>query len=573
MVAVSSRSAPTATDARRIGRVPATRWWLITGAVAALIPMVRMARSVVSGSPVQYADYWLMLPEVLDHGGGLRWRGLFTFSNDHAVVIPKLLYWLNVQVAGGSNITLGLYVVGVAGAQVVLVWTVLRRSPFGDAARAGLIVVASALVFNRLGAWNFLKAMSGTAWLTANAFAVAAIVLRVRGRIWMACLVGGLASISYGTGLAVWPAIVVAGLATDRSTMNRRITTAVGAIVVVGYLALRTTSDDRSPTIAGPVRLVRFTAQVLGGSLVRFDSPDAEWLGFALVAVGAWATFAVVRAGRQREAAPWLGFAVFGVAASATVAAGRADFIIGLGSNRHASLGSIAILGVAGLVALAVRFVAGGVDRATERSAGAAIADACALAALVGAITFSSGSELDRIESERVHQDRFAINVLLGIAGGTREQMGRLDAVPDGIEELLESSGHVPFAGGHRFDCGRIGERLDVDDLARTVPDAVQVRLEPRTRRIERALLSSGWLEDPDGRVECILALDPAGNVVGAGTIGPADDGYGPDGGLDAGRPDGWSDGFVIVRPAGTNVESTVLVLDDGQVVVVPQPD
>ena len=390
---------------------------------------------------------------------------------------------------------------------------------------------------------------------------LAAIALRARDRTWAACLVGVLASVSYGTGLAVWPALLVMGLAHDRSTKRARHGCLPAAVVgsVTSPCGRRATNGRRrSPGRCDSC----VTAQVLGGVTVRFDAPDAEWtrvrrhrrrrLGVSSPSCVPWAT---------REAAPWLGFMVFGVGGSATVAVGRADFILGLGSNRHASLGDDAIVGTVGLVAIGVRSALGAA-RGGPASGGRRWPRRRAVIGVVVAVTVSSPFDLERIEC-RGPAGRVRVNGVISasLAAPVTSWAGSR-TVPDGIERLLESSGHVPFEGGSRFDCGHAGDRLDFDELDRSLPDGVRVMLIPGSRQVERAFQTSGWIDDPGGQIGCILVLDAAGDVVGAGTIGPVGEGYGPGRGLSRIRPDDYGSGFVMVRPVGTFDAAIVLVLD-----------
>ena len=67
---MSMRSSATDSPERRWTARP-LRWWVI-GGTAAPHCLADSGWPGRSASDVQYADYWLMLPEVLAPGGGLR---------------------------------------------------------------------------------------------------------------------------------------------------------------------------------------------------------------------------------------------------------------------------------------------------------------------------------------------------------------------------------------------------------------------------------------------------------------------------------------------------------------------
>ena len=86
------------------------------------------------------------------------------------MVVPQSIYWLNLQLFSGSNIALGLVVVALVVGHLVVVALLLRHSALRPVERMAIFVVASALLFDLTGTWNFSKAMSGTAWRSGSAF-------------------------------------------------------------------------------------------------------------------------------------------------------------------------------------------------------------------------------------------------------------------------------------------------------------------------------------------------------------------------------------------------------------------
>ena len=161
-----------------VARFPFAKW----SQLLALLPPLLMFRMVRKSSDLQWFDYWTILPRIVNPDGSLAIRGLLTFTEGHILAGPQRhLFWLNVRFFDGVNRTLGYYVIAVVLAQVLVLRAALPRAlDIGQWWYSGLVIGISILLFAPQGVWNFTRAMSGTAWLTANLFSVAAIVLAAR---------------------------------------------------------------------------------------------------------------------------------------------------------------------------------------------------------------------------------------------------------------------------------------------------------------------------------------------------------------------------------------------------------
>ena len=122
-----------------------------------------------------------------------------------------MVYYLDAKLLNGTNHELGFFSLLMALASMVIVWLLLPRS-WNPLIRGLILVAASAAMFCPSGAWNFVRGMSGTAWLTANVFALLGILLANRGRTVLAVLVAALALLTYGTGFGVPVALIVVAL-------------------------------------------------------------------------------------------------------------------------------------------------------------------------------------------------------------------------------------------------------------------------------------------------------------------------------------------------------------------------
>lgn len=162
----------------------------------ALLPVIATVMDVSKALRLQLLDYLHVLLRITNTDGFLNIPGLRFLQNEHPLVLPSLVYWLDARLFDGDNRVLGYFAVVVAALTVVLLRAALPAH-LPHVVRACLVVGTSALVFSLHGLHNFTLGMSGTAWLTANLIVVAALLLAVRDRWWFAWAAGVLACLSY----------------------------------------------------------------------------------------------------------------------------------------------------------------------------------------------------------------------------------------------------------------------------------------------------------------------------------------------------------------------------------------
>ncbi len=530
---------------------PTPRWaWVVAGLLAA-VPIARMGALVRSAHPLPYNDYWPMLDSVLTDAGGFDVGGLFELRNEHPVVVAKLLYWLNLQVTGGSNVALGMVVMGIAAGQLAVLAALARDLGRRWALLPPLLVTTAAyLLFARQGAWHFVKSMSGCAWLTSNLFALLAIWAQVRARPVLAIAFGLLATISYGTGLAVWPVLILVGL-----LAGARLRQLVPALLIgVGatvWLQLQLadvgkTAGDRPPLLVWGAR----SAEVVGAFLLPFHRVSDIRLGEAILAVGIVGALVVLyRLLRRGEAAvtaaPWIGLVAYGAGSALLVAAGRNTFLWTGSQGRYAAIGALTCIGVTGVVLSLLPRGGGAGGRALVAGA------AAGLVVLGAVVLLGGGRELRRIDLEYGKQDLLAVGLETRIFDQSRLWLGAIETLDaPGIEDRLERAGQ-DFHVDDDLDCGLLGSSVDPSERAATLPAGVRAattRQEPGGRVLPKGIVFDGWVEGAS--IACVVLIDGDGEVVGAGGHGLVRDGYGGPGATDVpGRT--WFSGVAPTTPGG----------------------
>jgi hypothetical protein len=461
-------SAPAPSVTRR----PRSRWEIAgyaAAAILALVPAVRMALLVREAAPLQYSDYWLLVGHFTNPDGSLHAAGLFEFEfQNHPVVLPMLVYWLNLQLFAGSNVALGVFVLAVAAGILAMVAVVLARSGLRPVDHMVLFVLASCLLFTPNGAWNYAVSMSGTAWLGAGLLGIIAVYLRSRDRTVLAFATAFLGAFTYATGLMVWPALAAVG-ACRRPPREwwREWPYLVGFVAnYLWFQEVQTTGLGADLPWPGLVDTLRITAQLLAFPL-GMEGSLAEVVGsvvlLGIVALAVW--FAAVV--RSTAASALVGIAVFGLLATASLAMGRHMFITGGDQNRYTSVPAVALIGFAGLLVLAMREVdADSADhRATRFGPVIRQAPLAVCAVLAGLATTTGGAHVEDMRDAVPEQELREVALHLGIADGTPYLAGFSTSVTDLLIELDQQ----PFVDGWDLDCGLIDEELDlevVDDAA-----------------------------------------------------------------------------------------------------------
>lgn len=478
-------------------------------AVAA-VPVVRMALLVRGVSRMQYGDYWLIFGDLIGENGSLQVENLLVRHNGHPLLTAKLIYWLNLTVFEGSNRSMAAVVVVVGVAQVAILGWMLMRTPISVVERGVLLVLSSALLFSMNGAWNYVLSMSGAAWLTANVWALGALLARWQQRWLLAVPLAVLATLSYGTGMAVWPALIAVGLVCRPWRQWWKEMPLAAALV--GFEVLRRMQSTSVLTVATTVGGFLRDLPAMVAWPFGLTGPPAVVVGAtALAAVAALGLWAVV--GNHHESAPWLGVAVYGIVATAFIVYGRPGEM-GAGEGRYQSLPSFVWIGLAAMVVLRVR------HRAMELVASRAVSvrrvalwgtSVVVVMPMVVAATVAGSGQRRMMEETRDQQDLGAIALRLGLDRDLN-YMTRVGSSPVDVDHL-ESADQYPLTRSWNADCGLLGTRLDLSKLDRAGGGLSNLA---ESTQLEGGVELMGRVP-PGVSISCVVITDDRGEVVGLG--------------------------------------------------------
>jgi hypothetical protein len=517
----------------------------------AVIPAVGMLQLVLRASDTQWFDYWMTFPDIVNPDGSLAVRRLVFFHNEHVMAVPYVIFWLNYKLTSGLNTTLGVFVVGLAAVQVVLLRRMLPSvARLGRWAVSLLFVGFAVLVFAPQGAHNFARAMSGTAWLSANVLsllAVLAVHRRWRGDVPLALGLAGLATLSYGTGLMAWPAVLVVLVLQRRSARAVLPVAAVWLVVAGAYfgLAQSSRSADADLDLNG---VAHRTVQVLG-SVVATDPDMAVATGLAAVILAGLLIERAVRLDRL-AAAPWVALVVYTVLGAAMIGFARGAHGDDVGaSSRYASLSALCWCG---LLALAVLVRPGDVR-------------VLAAGLLAVGLAFVGGrASVAEVDEWNVTQDELAIAMRLDVSEGYPKRDARWPDLYADSTTLMQDIGHHPFSGSFQYDCGLLDETLSLPATPTSDEAGPRGRLDDFLPSYNNdSVRMHGWVVSPGEPVRCVLVVDADDRVVGMAVYGTPR--------ADVANTVGSSNdelGFVATARGSERSYQAVAVLADGQLVL-----
>jgi hypothetical protein len=533
---------------RRLGmRSRADRWlqpitllWL-----AALLPPLLMVRRIHESTKLNYQDYWSSMLRFTNADGSLHLRGLFSYQNEHPFFVPQLIYYLDARLTSGTNHALGYYSLLVSVAAVLILWFLLPRS-WSPLNRGLLLVAASALLFCPSGAWNYVRGMSGVAWLTANLLALLGIVLASRGRTVLAVIAAALALLTYGTGFGAPIALIVIALLRK----DRRWRWLLPLGLLLGAMAVYA-KTSQGGTSGGHGHDPGLLLQTFLTNLATLWDPSAGSLGLLLSAAGLVLMLAcAIRYWAAREQlvdlVPWWGVLTYSLVASVLISLGRSTAFSGNGAqSRYVSLSALFWFALAVIALRTVR---------SPRELGVR-----ALAVVAAVLVFWGASPV--LFSPAVGQSALQDEAAAGLRFNATDPFGGLVQNPPAQITRLQALHNYPYSSGYTVGCGvKPFATIDLSKV-RTMPkDAFPTFGQLDTDTVSGSTRQlTGWIVRRAHPTQCALLVDPSGKVVGGGSAKMPR----PDVAAIATSYPGDA-GYALVTPANNTDVLLVLGFDDG---------
>jgi len=530
-----------------------------------LIPASYILYLISQAGDLSNFDYWWMTWNFYSVDGFSTNPFNWIFrANEHFVLIPAIIYALNIVVTQGSNIGLCLVAWFLAWIQchvlIALLPLNLRRFPLQF---ISLLLCISIFNFTPAAAHNWMRGFSGVHWIIANLFVIcsifclqsyATVLLNKREALppdihsqaepgneflgavppcplphlqnkWVigSIVFGVLGCISYSTPLALWPILCAAAVVLQ---FPRRITYLyfIASIAVIGiyFLTYKTPSHHPSLTKINPLKTLEYIPTYLGG-IFSENIIVASIIGIiGLIAVtgfvGYWLFVKKVvkrsyPVGNRPDWLPWLSIQLYTLQTALMAAVSRSGFGVEQATvSRYATLPALFWMSTIVLTVLWVREL-----QPTPRIQGRWLTPLFAVATVAIILMYGVGGETAMAIARRAtYQPLVALSLQLGITDITliKDRVGNRPAAFIGLIDALKTNNLVPFNRDIKKDnfCAALATKID-PNLLSAPKDGVPGYFDTVTKLAPKAARVTGWVGDPENNVKCIAILNQE-NVV-----------------------------------------------------------
>ncbi|MEG5036529.1 hypothetical protein [Microcoleus sp. AT3-D2] len=512
-----------------------------------LIPASYILYLISQAGDLSNFDYWWMTWNFYSVDGFSTNPFNWIFrANEHFVLIPAIIYGLNIVVTQGSNIGLCLVAWFLAWIQchvlIALLPLNLKRFPLQ---LISLVLCISIFNFTPAAAHNWMRGFSGVHWIIANLFVICSIfclqsyvTLLSRKREaepldihsqaepgnegwkqnkWVigSIIFGVLGCISYSTPLALWPILCAAAVVLR---FPRRITYLyfIASIAVIGiyFLTYKTPSHHPSLTKINPLKALEYIPTYLGG-IFSENIIFASIIGIIglIAATGFVGYWLFVKKVDRPDWLPWLSIQLYTLQTALMAAVSRSGFGVEQATaSRYATLPALFWMSTIVLTVLWVREL-----QPTPRIQGRWLTPLFAVATVAIILMYGVGGETAMAIARRAtYQPLVALSLQLGITDVTliKDRVGNKPAAFIGLIDALKTNNLVPFNRDikkHNF-CAALDTKIDANLLS-APKDGVPGYFDTATKLAPTAARVIGWVGDPENNVKCIAILNQE-NVV-----------------------------------------------------------
>jgi hypothetical protein len=522
-----------------------------------LIPASYILYLISQAGDLSNFDYWWMTWNFYSVDGFSTNPFNWIFrANEHFVLIPAIIYGLNIAVTQGSNIGLCLVAWFLAWIQchvlIALLPFKLRRFPLQF---ISLLLCISIFNFTPAAAHNWMRGFSGVHWIIANLFVICSIfclqcyvrvLLNKREALppdihsqaqpgneflgavppcppphlqnkWVigSIVFGVLGCISYSTPLALWPILCAAAVVLR---FPRRITYLyfIASIAVIGiyFLTYKTPSHHPSLTKINPLKTLEYIPAYLGG-IFSENIIVASIIGIiGLIAVTGFVGYWLfVKKVDRPDWLPWLSIQLYTLQTALMAAVSRSGFGVEQATaSRYATLPALFWMSTIVLTVLWVREL-----QPTPRIQGRWLTPLFAVATVAIILMYGVGGETAMAIARRAtYQPLVALSLQLGITDVTliKDRVGNKPAAFIGLIDALKTNNLVPFNRDikkHNF-CAALATQI-APNLLSAPKDGVPGYFDTVTKLAPKAARVTGWVGDPENNVKCIAILNQE-NVV-----------------------------------------------------------
>ena len=506
--------------------LPQNLVWIGARLLLWVFPAAYVLNLVFLASDLPQYDYWANLLILFTEDGSGELKPVSEWllpHNGHPLLLPRLIYLLNIYLSGGSGFYLSLTAFFMGLLQVALLWRAVPEELKNDSfTHLAALADVSILTFTPQAIHNWLLGMSGVAWITTNVLAISSLLCvsrfldgRRMGWLALGILSSIVSALSYGSGLVVLPLLLLMILASRKTNRAIPLSVMLVSVVALCVYAAHNLFVVRRSTDYEIVQLGVFFNNVLGS--IWFQTEElcqvAGILGVILFSYYLFHYRTVAMRTRRQNISFWYAIGLYGIMNVAAMMITRTDQdAAGMAVSRYASIPSLFWLAV--LILTLVCYLKWPSFTKLRTTFMIVITTAFMMTYLMSrferdfrhgpkeeslaAISMRLGSPDKPVVSRWVHPNPLYIARLL---------------------PLLRKIRHYPFNERFRFDCGLLGKSIDESLVVETRKDVGPVWGTVDGVRIvgEGTVATVGRIYVKGAEVECLILGGEEGRVEGAG--------------------------------------------------------
>ncbi|MGB3513481.1 MAG: hypothetical protein WBA93_30570 [Microcoleaceae cyanobacterium] len=519
--------------------------FIVIATSAIFLPALFVLYMISKAGELLNFDYWWMIQNIYSIDGFS--TNIFDWmfrANEHFVLIPAIIYALNIVITKGSNIGLCLATFFLACIQgILLIALVPNTLKKYRTILLLLILFISVFNFTPAAAHNWMRGYSGLHWVIANLFVIASIfcvnkLVESQENKWVIASIswGILGCISYSTALGIWP-ILCAVAILFKLPKRFTISYIIFSILVIGIYFLTYTTPSHHPSLS-KLNLINIVAYipVYLGAIFTHNIPVASTIGWlGLILTGIFFTYWLFSSYPQ-DWLPSLSIITYTLGTALMAAVSRSGFGVEQAiASRYATLPSLFWLSLIILIFLLIQQ-----QQPTLKKQWYFVMPLVAVLTILTILMYRVGTEIFReIAHRATYQPLVGLSLQLGISDPVliKEKVGNRPAAFLGLVDALKADGLVPFNRDIKKDnfCANLGEKINSDLLTAKLPENLQGYFDSVTKFSSTTARVNGWVfvgmfhgtsveqkvkSEKSIQIKCIAILNQENVVKGFGMSG-----------------------------------------------------
>ncbi|RQH14336.1 hypothetical protein D5R40_15830 [Okeania hirsuta] len=478
--------------------------FIIIATIVIFLPAFYVLFMISKAGELLNFDYWWMIKNIYSIDGFS--ANIFDWmfrANEHFVLIPAIIYALNIVVTKGSNIGLCLATFFLAVAQgILLIALVANTLTKYRPILLLLILFISVFNFTPAAAHNWMRGYSGVHWVIANLFVIASIFCvkklleSQQNRFAIASIILGiLGCISYSTALGIWP-ILCAVAILYKLPKKFTICYLFFSVLVIGIYFLTYTTPSHHPSLSklNFIDIVTYIPVYLG-AIFTHNIPVASaigWVGLVLAGIFLIYWLFVIY---PQDWLPWLSIIIYTFGTALMAAVSRSGFGIEQAiASRYATLPSLFWLSLIILIFLLLQQ-----QQLTLKKQWYFVMPLVAVLTVLTILMYRVGTETFReIAHRATYQPLVGLSLQLGISDPVliKEKVGNRPAAFLGLVDALKADGLVPFNRNIKKDnfCANLDKKINSDLLTAKPPENLQGYFDTVTEFSSTTARVNGWV-------------------------------------------------------------------------------